>query len=367
MLGKQAADLCTSTLTQYFVAEYFAEGDWREYVGDLVDLYRERRDAMLDALERHFPAAGDLVAAPRAGCSCGRRCPTTSDTTDLLAKALRENVAFVPGAAAFVDGRGTASMRLNFSASTAEEIREGIRRIGKVVSEQVALYETLHQDSAASQTSLPPASSLRGRRPTSETLQRPLPAAGGLEGPAGGRAAAPPAQGVELKVAVLKGGRSLERQVSLRCGARVEDALARLGHDVTPARRRRQPRQRLKAERPDVAFIALHGTGGEDGTVQELLEILGMPYTGPGVAACMRCMDKVVTKQELRRAGSPRRTGSSFNSTAFRDLGAADALEEIEAQLGFPLVVKPAAQRLGARRPLRRRAGGRPARRSSRP
>src|SRR5205814_5852753 len=55
VLGKQAADLCTSTLTQYFVAEYFAEGRWRAYVDDLVEIYRARRDAMLDALDRHFP------------------------------------------------------------------------------------------------------------------------------------------------------------------------------------------------------------------------------------------------------------------------------------------------------------------------
>jgi 2-aminoadipate transaminase len=70
--------------------------------------------------------------------------PSYIDTSDLLAKALRENVAFVPGAAAYVDGaRGANSMRLNFSGSTEDEIREGIRRIGKVVGEQVALYETI--------------------------------------------------------------------------------------------------------------------------------------------------------------------------------------------------------------------------------
>ena len=71
--------------------------------------------------------------------------PDYIDTTDLLAKALRENVAFVPGEAAFVDGRGSGSMRLNFSAQTEEEIVEGIRRIGAVVGEQVGLYETMTQ------------------------------------------------------------------------------------------------------------------------------------------------------------------------------------------------------------------------------
>jgi D-alanine-D-alanine ligase len=147
-----------------------------------------------------------------------------------------------------------------------------------------------------------------------------------------------------MKVAVLKGGRSLERQVSLRSAARVEDALESLGHQVMPLDAGADLVQRLKEGEPEVAFIALHGPGGEDGTPQELLEILGIPYTGPGVAACIRCMDKVLTKHLLRATGIPTPDWVAFNSTAFRELGAADALEEIEARLGFPLVVKPGAQ-----------------------
>lgn len=147
-----------------------------------------------------------------------------------------------------------------------------------------------------------------------------------------------------MKVAVLKGGSSLERQVSLRSGARVEDALASLGHEVLSLDAGGDLVRALKDERPEVAFIALHGPGGEDGTPQELLEILGIPYTGPGVAACIRCMDKVLAKHLLREAEIPTPDWVAFNSTAFRELGAADALEEIEARLGFPLVVKPAAQ-----------------------
>jgi 2-aminoadipate transaminase len=141
-LGKQAADLCTSTLTQYFVREYFSEGSWREYIDDLIEIYRARRDAMLEALERHFPAQAEWTH-PEGGLFVWATLPDYIDTTDLLAKALRENVAFVPGRAAYVDGRGGSSMRLNFSASDEEVLREGIRRIGRVVSEQVALYETI--------------------------------------------------------------------------------------------------------------------------------------------------------------------------------------------------------------------------------
>jgi 2-aminoadipate transaminase len=141
-LGKQAADLCTSTLTQYFVREYFAEGRWRDYIADLVEIYRSRRDVMLEALAENFPAQAEWTH-PEGGLFVWATLPDYIDTTDLLAKALRENVAFVPGRGAYVDGRGASSMRLNFSGSDEGEIREGIRRIGEVISEQVQLYETI--------------------------------------------------------------------------------------------------------------------------------------------------------------------------------------------------------------------------------
>lgn len=144
-----------------------------------------------------------------------------------------------------------------------------------------------------------------------------------------------------MKVAVLKGGRSLERGVSLRSGARVEDALGRLGHDVLALDVGVDLVARLGAEAPDVAFVAMHGVGGEDGTAQELLEILGIPFTGPGAAACARCMDKVLAKHAIREAGLPTPDWFAFNETAFRELGAADALGGLEQSLGFPLVVKP--------------------------
>ena len=154
VLGKQAADLCTSTLTQYFVREYFEQGRWRDYISELVDIYRGRRDAMLDALSTHFPQSAEWTA-PEGGLFVWATLPDFIDTTDLLARALRENVAFVPGRAAYVDGRGGSSMRLNFSASPEEEIHEGIRRIGAVVAEQVALYETITDTHAAGSSDTP--------------------------------------------------------------------------------------------------------------------------------------------------------------------------------------------------------------------
>jgi D-alanine-D-alanine ligase len=145
-------------------------------------------------------------------------------------------------------------------------------------------------------------------------------------------------------VAILQGGRSLERQVSLKSGARVEDALQRLGHTAVAIDIGTDLVGRLADLRPDAAFVALHGRDGEDGTIQELLEVLGLAYTGSGVAACIRCWDKVLTKHLLRAAGIPTPDFHAFSETAFRELGAAQALPAIESQLDFPLVVKPAAQ-----------------------
>jgi len=146
------------------------------------------------------------------------------------------------------------------------------------------------------------------------------------------------------RVAVLKGGRSFERQVSLRSGARVEDALRRLGHEVIGIDVGADLVARLREAAPDVAFLALHGPDGEDGTVQELLEVMGIRYTGSRVSACVRTADKVLAKHELRDAGVPTPDWVAFTQTAFRELGAADALPAIEERLAFPIVVKPAGQ-----------------------
>jgi D-alanine-D-alanine ligase len=146
------------------------------------------------------------------------------------------------------------------------------------------------------------------------------------------------------RVAVLKGGRSLERQVSLRSSARVEDALEHLGHEVAPIDVGIDLIRRLRELEPDVAFVALHGRDGEDGTVQELLEILGLPYTGSGVLGCVRAMDKVLAKHLMLEAGIPTPEFYAFNQTAFRELGAAEALGAMEERLDFPIVVKPSSQ-----------------------
>jgi 2-aminoadipate transaminase len=140
--GKQSTDLCSSSISQYFVGAYFDSGPWEEYVRSLIEIYRRRRDVMFDALAEHFPREAEWTH-PEGGLFIWATLPDYIDTGDLLARALEDHVAFVPGRAAYVDGRGGSSMRLNFSGVSEDDIREGIRRIGEVVREQVALYGTL--------------------------------------------------------------------------------------------------------------------------------------------------------------------------------------------------------------------------------
>jgi 2-aminoadipate transaminase len=179
ILGKQSSDLCSSTMTQHFVAAYFATADWRGYVDELRELYHRRRDVILDALAEHLPAAASWTH-PQGGLFIWVTLPDYIDTTDLLARALAENVAFVPGEAAFADGRGQHSMRLNFSSEADDDIREGVRRIGKIVAEQVALYETLTGRRGAERAADAPPPGATGETPASNVLE--LPRRGATEG-----------------------------------------------------------------------------------------------------------------------------------------------------------------------------------------
>jgi 2-aminoadipate transaminase len=146
-LGKQGADLCSSPVTQLFVSAYFAETDaagrpaWLEYVERLKSLYRRRRDVMLESLQEHFGGRASWTR-PDGGLFIWATLDGGVDTTDLLARS--EGVAFVPGRAAYVDGRrGSSSMRLNFAGVPDEDIREGIRRIGRNMGGDTGLLGTL--------------------------------------------------------------------------------------------------------------------------------------------------------------------------------------------------------------------------------
>jgi 2-aminoadipate transaminase len=145
-LGKQAADLCSSTISQRVVIEYLRRYDWRDYVARLNGIYRSRRDAMLRALEEEMPPEAAWTR-PSGGLFVWATLPSYIDTTDLLALASeRHEVAFVPGRGAFLDGRGGDSMRLNFSGVPEAVISEGVRRLGLAVTEMTELHRALGGD-----------------------------------------------------------------------------------------------------------------------------------------------------------------------------------------------------------------------------
>jgi D-alanine-D-alanine ligase len=141
-----------------------------------------------------------------------------------------------------------------------------------------------------------------------------------------------------MRVALLMGGISSEREISLRTGAAVSRALRALGHEVHEIDAGRDVADGLRAVRPEAAFIGLHGRFGEDGCVQGLLELLGIPYTGSGVLASALAMDKVMSKRLFAAAGLPVAPGV--------DGPALDLAARTPASLGLdlPVVVKPRSE-----------------------
>ena len=135
------------------------------------------------------------------------------------------------------------------------------------------------------------------------------------------------------KVAVLFGGRSAEREISIRSGSGVLGALRRQGVDAHPFDPAERPMDDLRREGFERAFIALHGRYGEDGTVQGALELLGIPYTGSGVMASAIAMDKVFTKRVWLTHDLP--------TPRFEVVRRGDVLRELPDRLGLPLIVKP--------------------------
>jgi len=138
------------------------------------------------------------------------------------------------------------------------------------------------------------------------------------------------------RVGVLLGGVSAEREVSLRSGEAIVEALRSRGHEVTPLRVDRDIDQVLRATPMDVAFLALHGRYGEDGAIQGLLEWMGIPYTGSGVLASALAMDKLKAKELFRLHNVP--TPPYYDLTG--PITDAD-LEDRHGSFGFPVMVKP--------------------------
>jgi D-alanine-D-alanine ligase len=141
-----------------------------------------------------------------------------------------------------------------------------------------------------------------------------------------------------MKVAVLRGGKSAEREVSLRSGAHVEKALRMRGHDVTGVDVDLNTWDVLRDGGFACVFNALHGRLGEDGTVQGMLELLGLPYTGSGVLASALCMDKARANAMLAAAGLD---VPAFEELEIKEGIALDMVERLVAMYGLPLVIKP--------------------------
>ncbi len=132
--AKQATDLCTSKLTQHLAAQYILRYGLENHLEEIRPIYREKRDAMIAALERYMPEdAGITWTNPEGGLFVWMRFPEGIDTTDMLQDAIEHKVAYVPGASSYVDGGGQNTIRLSYSLVTPEQIDEGIRRLAGVV------------------------------------------------------------------------------------------------------------------------------------------------------------------------------------------------------------------------------------------
>jgi len=141
-----------------------------------------------------------------------------------------------------------------------------------------------------------------------------------------------------VRIAVLRGGKSAEREVSLRSGGQVAKALRGRGHEVVEVDLDSQSWDTLRDGGFDCVFNALHGRFGEDGTVQGMLELLGLPYTGSGVLASALCMDKARAGRVLAAIGLH---VPEFEEMEIKEGVAADVVERLVARFALPLVVKP--------------------------
>ncbi|RCW47225.1 D-alanine-D-alanine ligase [Halopolyspora algeriensis] len=152
-------------------------------------------------------------------------------------------------------------------------------------------------------------------------------------------------------VAVLSGGLSHEREVSLRSGRRLSAALRSADVTVTEWDADGRLLDRLQHERPDAVVIALHGGEGENGAIQSILDMLGVPYVGTDPRACRRAWDKPTAKAEIARAGLTTPDWVVLPHSTFRELGAQAVLDALVAKLGLPLMLKPdqGGSALGAR------------------
>jgi 2-aminoadipate transaminase len=162
-IGKQGADLCSSNLSQMLLCSYFRNADWRAYVKRLAALYKERRDAMLDALAEFMPKEVHWTH-PEGGLFVWATLPSYMDATNMLPRAVAKNVAYVPGEGFYTNGEGKNRMRLNFSFVEPQKIRRGIEILAEVIREMMELRGNMERGmSSAAGTPAPPSTHARRR------------------------------------------------------------------------------------------------------------------------------------------------------------------------------------------------------------
>lgn len=145
VIAKEAANLCASEFTQRIVEVFFRDINWNSHIKKLVFIYRNRCKAMLQALEKYAPR-GVSWTKPQGGLFLWLTLPKYIDTSEMLAQAIEEEkVAYVPGDAFYANGQGRNCMRLNFSYPNEDEIKEGIRRLGKVIKKQIDMYKLIKE------------------------------------------------------------------------------------------------------------------------------------------------------------------------------------------------------------------------------
>ena len=151
-LAKQGTDLCNSVFDQVVVAHYFTDTPWQRTLQKFIKTYRERRDAMLAALEQYFPPEASWTH-PEGGLFVWVTLPAYFDTGSMLSEALEAGVTYVPGDSFYPDGkRGKSCMRINFSFETPEHITEAVRRLAAVIEDRLALYRAFIEAGALPST-----------------------------------------------------------------------------------------------------------------------------------------------------------------------------------------------------------------------
>ena len=141
VMASESTILCPSNFAQLAISRYFATQPWIDQIKNFRELYRERRDAMLEALDHHFPASATWTR-PRGGFYIWATLPEGIDTRAMLPRAITARVAYVPGTAFYADGFGSRSMRLSYCYPTPERIQEGIHRLAGVIDEEMELRQT---------------------------------------------------------------------------------------------------------------------------------------------------------------------------------------------------------------------------------